>query len=47
MVAAPAARRLERPPAGDDRAGGHELVDDPAVDTARPADGLETERRPT
>ena len=40
VVAAPAARRLEGPPAGDDRPGGHELVDDLAVD-APPAGGLD------
>src|SRR6266508_831733 len=43
MVAAPAAGRLEGPPAGDDRASGHELFDDLAVDTARPAGGLEVD----
>jgi hypothetical protein len=37
VVAAPAARRLERPPAGDDCAGGHELVAYPAVHTRRTA----------
>src|SRR4029453_9564396 len=34
---APAARGLEGPPAGDDRPGGHELVDDLAVHTRRAA----------
>ena len=32
MVAAPAASRLESPPTGDDRPGGHHLVEDLAVD---------------
>jgi hypothetical protein len=41
VVAAPAARRLERPSTGDDRAGGHELIDDLTIDGARTADGLE------
>jgi hypothetical protein len=40
MVAAPAARRLEGPPAGDDRSGGHELVDDLAVDAVVRSDRL-------
>jgi len=40
VVAAPAARRLEGPPAGDDRPGGHHLVEDRAVDARRPADSL-------
>jgi hypothetical protein len=35
VVTAPAARRLERPPAGDDRPCGHELIDDLAVDARR------------
>jgi hypothetical protein len=43
VVAAPAARRLEGSPAGDDRPGGHELVDDLAVDAARTADRLEVD----
>ncbi len=34
VVPAPAAGRLERPPAGDDRARGHEFVDDLAIDRA-------------
>ena len=37
VVAAPAARRLEGPPAGDDRPGGHELIDDLAVDAGQTA----------
>jgi hypothetical protein len=41
MVAAPAACRFEGPSAGDDRPGGHELVDDLAVDAARMTRGLE------
>src|SRR6266540_3008101 len=41
VVTAPAAGRLEGPPASDDRAGGHELVNDLAVDAARTAHGLE------
>src|SRR5262245_7551918 len=41
VVAAPTARRLEGPPAGDDRSGRHELFDDLAVDTARTPSGLE------
>src|SRR5207302_11050288 len=36
----PGARRLEGPPAGDDRAGGHELVEELAVDARRTADSL-------
>jgi hypothetical protein len=43
MVAAPAAGRLEGPPAGDDRASGHELFHDLAVDTARTAGGLKVD----
>jgi hypothetical protein len=43
MVAAPAAGRLEGPPAGNNRASGHELFDDLAVDTGRPAGGLEVD----
>jgi hypothetical protein len=43
VVATPAARGLEGPPAGDDRAGGHELVDDLAVDGPRTADGFEVD----
>jgi len=43
VVAAPAISGLEDPPAGDDRAGGHELIDDLAVDAARTADGLEVD----
>ena len=38
VVAAPAVRGLERPPAGDDRAGGHQLLEHLAVD-ARPTAG--------
>src|SRR5829696_7602496 len=40
VVAAPAISRLEGPPAGDDRAGRHELVEDLAVDAAQTAGGL-------
>src|SRR5829696_3245870 len=43
VVAAPAARRLEGSSAGDDCAGGHELVDHLAVDSARPADRVEVD----
>jgi hypothetical protein len=45
MIAAPAAGRLERPPAGDDRASRHKLFDDLAVDTARPANGQDAAAR--
>jgi hypothetical protein len=38
VVVVPAAGRLEPPSAGDDRAGGHELVDYPTVDARRTAD---------
>jgi hypothetical protein len=37
VVAAPAVRRLDGPPAADDRPGGHELVEDLAVHTRRAA----------
>src|SRR5918996_1320824 len=43
VIAAPAVRELEGSSASDDRAGGHELVDDLAVDAARPPDGVEVE----
>jgi hypothetical protein len=43
VVAAPTTRGLEGPPAGNDRPGGHELVDDLAVDGARTADGVEVD----
>ncbi len=43
VVAAPATGRLEGPPTGDDRAGGHQLVHDLAVDAARTADGFEVD----
>jgi hypothetical protein len=41
VVAAPAARRLEGPPAGNHCPCRHELVDDPAVDAAQTADRLD------
>jgi hypothetical protein len=44
VVAAPTAGRLERPSAGDDSPGRHELVHDPAVDRSRTAERLDVER---
>jgi len=50
VVAAPAASGLEGPPAGDDRPGGHELVEDLAVDARRTNDfhlvGVGTRQHP-
>jgi hypothetical protein len=43
VVAAPPTGRLEGPAPGDGRPGGHEFVHDLAVDTARPADGIDVD----
>ena len=43
VVATPAARGLECSPAGDGCAGGHELIDDLAVDAAPAADRVEVD----